>query len=414
MEQIRASANLFLDKSRTLKGTNKHPVNIRICHNRKQWMTGLRIYCTEDDYKRAMSDKGSLNPRLRELRGCLLEKRKKAIDVLNCLKSITRDNFNTYFLSEIDLQPASSIVDLKSQFEAYINDMYEDDRIRSAELYTAALKSFLSFRPNCELRLVDEEYLKKYATFMSKGGRSSSTTKMYLETMRSIMNRSIKKGLLHRKDYPFTEYSIGGAAMSKKALYPHQVKQLWEMPVHNETQRLAKDMWFLSYLCHGANNVDLMKLKWKDISNNRITFYRSKTNKTTKNSRPIVVYMHDEVKAIMERHGNKDRKPDGFVFPVLNGLTSEKEMVKKIRDWRRHVNRCLNRMGKRIGFDFLLSLSIARHSFATALKFKGTAIAVISDCMGHTSIGTTEHYLSSIPDDMKQNITSQLLNFNTQ
>ncbi|HZG71839.1 MAG TPA: hypothetical protein VEY51_09935, partial [Chondromyces sp.] len=142
-----------------MKGTNKHPVNIRICHNRKQWMTGLRIYCTEDDYKRAMSDKGSLNPRLRELRGCLLEKRKKAIDVLNCLKSITRDNFNTYFLSEIDLQPASSIVDLKSQFEAYINDMYEDDRIRSAELYTAALKSFLSFRPNCELRLVDEEYL---------------------------------------------------------------------------------------------------------------------------------------------------------------------------------------------------------------------------------------------------------------
>jgi hypothetical protein len=41
MTETRASANLFLDKSRKLKGTNKHPVNIRVCHNRKQWMTGL-------------------------------------------------------------------------------------------------------------------------------------------------------------------------------------------------------------------------------------------------------------------------------------------------------------------------------------------------------------------------------------
>lgn len=412
MTEVRASANLFLDKSRKLKGTNKHPVNIRVCHNRKQWMTGLRIYCTEDDYKKALSGKGSLSPKLRELRDTMLEKRKKATDVLESLKTINKDSFNTYFLSEIDLAPTSNSADIKNQFEAYIHELNEDDRIRSAELYTAALKSFLSFRPNCDLRMVDEEYLKKYAVFMAKGGRARSTVKMYLETMRSIMNRCIKKGLMHRKDYPFTEYSIGGAAMSKKALYPHQVKQLWEAAVYNDTQRLAKDMWFLSYLCHGANNVDLMKLRWKDISNNRITFYRSKTSKTTKNSRPIVVYMHDEVKAIIERHGNKERKPDGFVFPVLNGLTSEKEMVKKIRDWRRHVNRCLNRMGKRIGFDFLLSLSIARHSFATALKMKGTAIAVISDCMGHTSIGTTEHYLSSIPDDMKQNISTQLLDFN--
>jgi integrase/recombinase XerD len=127
-----------------------------------------------------------------------------------------------------------------------------------------------------------------------------------------------------------------------------------------ETQRFAKEMLFLTYLCHGANDEDLMKLKWKDISNNRIIFYRSKTSKATKNSRPIVVYTHDEVKAIIERLGNKDRKPDGFVFPVLNGLTTEKEMVRKIRDWRRHVNGCLNRMGKRIGFDFLLNLSAPR------------------------------------------------------
>jgi site-specific recombinase XerD len=85
--------------------------------------------------------------------------------------------------------------------------------------------------------------------------------------------------------------------------------------------------------------------------------------------------------------------------------------MEKIRHCVGDVNMCFNKIQRKVSIDFLLSLSIARHSFATALKMEGTAIAVISDCMGHTSIGTTEHYLSSIPDDMKQNITTQLLDF---
>ncbi|RYE57259.1 MAG: hypothetical protein EOP48_06180, partial [Sphingobacteriales bacterium] len=125
MTEVRASANLFLDKSRTIKGTNKHPVNIRVCHNRKQWMTGLRIYCTEDDYNKALSGKGSLSPKLKELRDSLFGRRKKATDVLEGLKIINKDTFNTYFLSEIDLAPVSNSADTKSQFEVYIHDLYE-------------------------------------------------------------------------------------------------------------------------------------------------------------------------------------------------------------------------------------------------------------------------------------------------
>jgi integrase/recombinase XerD len=412
MNKVNATVSLFLDTRRANK-EGQYPISLRVSYRSNQWAVSLRMYATKEDYTKAVSEKGRLSGQQRELKETLSIKKQKALDVLNSLKSITKDTFNKYFLSEIDVVSLSAQADIKSQFEAYQADLLDDNRVRSAEWYGNALKSFLSFRSNCELQMVDEEYLRKYEAYMSKRGCSRSTTKMYLEAMRRIFNVAIKKGTVNIKYYPFKEYTIKGSVKAKKALMPPQVKLLWEAKTFNDTQVLAKDMWFMSYLCQGANNMDLMRLKWKDISGDKITFTRSKTSRTAKTTVPIVVHIHPEVKAIIQRHGNKLKGPNDWVFPVLNGCTTEAEIVKTVRDWRRHVNRCLNRMGKRLGFDFLLSISLARPSFATALKLKGTPVAVIGDMLGHTSSNTTEHYLSSITDDMTKSITSTLLDFNT-
>lgn len=412
MTNNQATASLWLDTRRATKD-GEYPVCIRIYSRGKQWAVSLRMACTKEEFNKALSNTTKVSPKVKELRDTLMEKKRKADQVIDSLKSVTKDSFNKYFLSEIDVVSLSNQADIKSQFEAYQADLLDDNRVRSAEWYGNALKSFLSFRSNTELQMVDEEYLRKYEAYMQKRGCSRSTTKMYLEAMRRIFNVAIKKGVVNAKYYPFKEYTIKGSVKAKKALMPPQVKLLWEAKTFNDTQVLAKDMWMMSYLCQGANNMDLMRLKWKDISGGKIVFTRQKTSRTAKTSVPIVVHIHPEVKAIIERHGNKLKGQNDWVFPVLNGCTTEAEIVKTVRDWRRHINRCLNRMGKRLGFDFLLSISLARPSFATALKLKGTPVAVIGDMLGHTSSNTTEHYLSSITDDMTKNITSTLLDFNT-
>jgi integrase/recombinase XerD len=409
---MKATISLYLD-TRRANSQGQFPIALRVSYRSKQWMVSLRMYATKEDYNKATSDKGRLSQQQRELKEVLSTKKDKAQKVADSLKSLTKDSFNKYFLSEIDVVSLSGQADIKSQFEAYQADLLDDNRVRSAEWYGNALKSFLSFRSNTELQMVDEEYLRKYEAYMNKRGCSRSTTKMYLEAMRRIFNVAIKKGVVNTKYYPFKEYTIGRSVKAKKALMPPQVKLLWEAKTFNDTQVLAKDMWMLSYLCAGANNMDLMRLKWKDISGGKITFTRSKTSRTAKTSVPIVVHIHPEAKAIIQRHGNTKKGPNDWVFPILNGCTTEAEIVKTVRDWRRHVNRCLNRMGKRLGFDFLLSISLARPSFATALKLKGTPVAVIGDMLGHTSSNTTEHYLSSITDDMTKSITSTLLDFGT-
>ncbi|MEG0500572.1 MAG: tyrosine-type recombinase/integrase, partial [Rikenellaceae bacterium] len=44
----------------------------------------------------------------------------------------------------------------------------------------------------------------------------------------------------------------------------------------------------------------------------------------------------------------------------------------------------------------VLTSYVARHTWATLAKRKGVPLSVISQCMGHTSEGTTQIYLASL------------------
>lgn len=411
MEQKHASANLFLDRSRNLQGTKLHPVVIRVCYLRKQFPVGLKIYCTEKEFKAALSEKGNSSANVRLLREQLISKRTKAQQVLDSMKVVTKENFKKYFFSEIDLKKASQQVDIKSQFQLYIDECYADDRIRTAEWYQSALKSFTNFKGNVDMLTIDEDYLKKYRSHMLKRECSTSTIKMYFEALRCIFNRAIKAGIVHKKYYPFTDFQIGRSSKSKKCLYPQQVKRLYEHRPLTETQQQAVDLWFISYLAHGINTIDIFSLKWKQIEGDKITFIRSKTSKTVKELKEITVFIGDELRELIERNCNKDKRPNAYVFPLFVGLETEADRYAVLKEHKRLMNRCLNRLGKKLEFPGLLSLSMARHSFSTALKLKGENIAVISECLGHTSLSTTEHYLGTIPDEMMRNVGSKLLTF---
>jgi site-specific recombinase XerD len=68
-------------------------------------------------------------------------------------------------------------------------------------------------------------------------------------------------------------------------------------------------------------------------------------------------------------------------------------------------------IGKNLGFNFNVTINLARHSFATTLKLNGTSVAFISEMLGHTSLKTTQHYLKSIPGEERKAVSDSLLNF---
>jgi integrase len=78
---------------------------------------------------------------------------------------------------------------------------------------------------------------------------------------------------------------------------------------------------------------------------------------------------------------------------------------------KRMCNKSLAAIGKKLGIDVRLCLNLARHSFATMHKILGTPTSFISDAMGHSNSAMTEHYMKSLPDENRREMSQKLLSF---
>ncbi len=402
-----ASANIFLDKARSRDGG--HPVCIRICHLRKQWMITLKVSACVKDYDKAINNKGVLNENQRRLRETMFESRDKAQRILDGLSVITKENFNHAYYSEVDIVKAASLLDIESQFTLYMEELKEAGSIKSSEVYRNALRTLLAYRGNVNLQDIDHQYLKRYEAYMKANGNGLSTTSMYLRCLRAIFNRAIKAKRINRKYYAFEDYPVYSGSKSKEVLYPKDVEAFYNYVPATEAGDRCKRFWFFSFLANGMNPKDIFELRWKDLKGDRLSFKRCKTMKTRKDAEDIVLYLHPYAMDIIRDYGRKQSK-DGYIFPLFNGCDTEMDKFTALKTWKRQTNRILNRMAKHLGFDEL-NMSLARHSMATSLAMKNINVSIISRMMGHSRLETTTHYLHSLPDEAMRDINIGMLDF---
>ena len=136
-----------------------------------------------------------------------------------------------------------------------------------------------------------------YEHFMvEESGKSNATVGIYLRSLRAIFNQAVEENEIEKEYYPFgkRKYQIPATKNTKKALTKEQLSVLFNSKPKLPQQKKAKDFWFFSYACNGMNMKDIALLKYKDIQDGKIEFYRAKTKLTSKaNLKPITVYLND-------------------------------------------------------------------------------------------------------------------------
>jgi len=411
MKAKKYSINTHWDKRYPKAGTDLCPVQLAVNLSGLQFKVSLKLYANKADYDKACNSKGG-SEEVKDLRKQITEYATKAELILDRLPHPTRETFQRLFRSETDLF-ASQKTDITFLFEEYIGQVKVEDRIKTAQSLTCSLKSFKKYKIRICFEDINEAWLNGYKAFMLKQGNSATTVQMYLRNLRTIFNEAIKQGYISEKHYPFKSYTIGTSAKSKSVLYATDLKKLWDYQATTLRERRAKDYFFFLYLCNGMNFKDAVYLKFKDIKGDTLSFVREKTKNTnTVADKQITVYLHDEIKSIMNTWGNKLGKPDDYIFPILNGRVSAEDKEVRRSRIQRQINDNLKVIGEKLGIEEKVILNIARHSFATHLKISGTPTSFIGDAMGHASSKTTEHYLKSIPTDKARQISNTLLNFN--
>jgi integrase/recombinase XerD len=109
-----------------------------------------------------------------------------------------------------------------------------------------------------------------------------------------------------------------------------------------------------------------LHLKYSDIENGKISFYRIKTISRSKNKKKIVAIILPEMQQIIDKWGNPKRT-DSYIFPFLSDkLTPEVEM-RTVKNATSLINKKMRAIGKDLGYGAISTYS-ARHSFATVLK----------------------------------------------
>lgn len=91
------------------------------------------------------------------------------------------------------------------------------------------------------------------------------------------------------------------------------------------------------------------------------------------------------------------REDSPFVFPFLHEVRKGcpgKELSEESA--LRRINRATREIGRKTGLPVPLTTYVLRHTWATLMLEDCQPVELISQCMGHTSIRTTQIYLSRI------------------
>jgi integrase/recombinase XerD len=160
------------------------------------------------------------------------------------------------------------------------------------------------------------------------------------------------------------------------------------------------------------NVKDIAQLKFKDIDESYIKFYRAKTRFTTKTDlKLITVYQNDNVKSFINEYSVKDKNPDNYVFGILSNSMTEEQKRAKIKNFTRFINQHLKKLCESIGLPKNISSYWARHGFATTSIRNGASMEEIQESLGHKDIKTTQVYFDGFEDDAKKKLANNLMNF---
>lgn len=265
--------------TRRAKKSGLFPVKVQVVFRRKQkyYSTGKEL--SKEDWERLLKAKSRLLTEIRTDIESSFSNIKQQVNEL-----IQKGEFNIETLS-FRLGKQIKDVNLRSAFNLKMQELKDNEQASTYLSYQSALKSLESFGgTNVPLDRITIDWLKRCERFFLSEGKSYSSISIYFRTLKCVLNRAVRDGILKESSFPFgkNKYEIPEGCGRKLALTLPEIKKV--MSYQDETNDLEefRDLWFFSYLCNGINFMDLLFLQYSNIVNDEICFMRSKTARTAK------------------------------------------------------------------------------------------------------------------------------------
>lgn len=406
----------------TRRPDNVLPVAVRINHNRRTIYHRTGLKCTIEEWDKLCkatgrgSKKGGDIFKIKELQLSIYDQVKNAI-----IKLQNKDNF--------------TLENLKAQLTGRTNGTFSGEwekiistkKAGTANSYNDAYKSFTKFiGKNVSFDRISVDLIQRWELKMKEDGLSNATLGMYMRACRVAIRECVRLGYIKETQYPF------GKASEKKVVIQkgrHRSEEYIDIPTIRKliafvapeswnkgyAQAVYESIgfWIFSYLGNGMNLADMALLTYNrhyfDSGCTELQFIRKKTADTTDEDIEIFVPISNEVQSIIDRFGATP-EPDCRVFPQILGDTIDEFEIKKIlHQWNSNIRDRLRAACMVIGIEKKLSMTYARHSFATNLTHQGISERYISQAMGHSIKNVTAGYIALFPAEKRRLFNQMLL-----
>lgn len=271
----------------------------------------------------------------------------------------------------------------------------------TADNYKTAIRSLLTFlgKDDVDLAAIDTDLIIGYEKWLRKRGVCLNTISCYMRSLRSLFNKAVDKGLVQQGN-PFSKVFTGNTKTDKRSISKRDLLRLHRIQLFPHTStNLARDTYLFSFYALGMPFVDLAYLRWTQIRNGYITYYRQKTGQK------IIVKIEPCMHAILKRYKNAQSP---YVFPYITSTEPERAR-KQYENALRRYNHSLKRLAKKAKIKDNLTSYAARHTWASIAYQHKVDLPVISKALGHTDTETTLVYIRELNDNRCQIANRQLL-----
>jgi integrase/recombinase XerD len=406
------SARFVCLTGKGLKG-GLHPIRLQLIHNLKVKRYSTGEACTLEQWD---AEAGRVKPRAKaaaQVNGVLSELEGRVKDIVDALvvhRSLSLDSFEKRY------RKPKAAGDVLAFIADEVVDMESKGKAGNAATYRNTARVLRRFTKGRELPFtgLTASKLEAFDQHLRDAGCTGGGISVYMRTLRAVVGKATKAGLMHRDQYPFETKLSSGYAIADlssesnpRPISDADMDKVKRFPF-DEHPHLADTVrvFLFSYYSGGMNFADIARLNPSDMTKDgRIVYKRQKTKRKGRDAE-LSFNVSEPVAAILaafDGHGGP------YLFPFLGPEhVSEKQRKTRIDKCLKRVNRELKEVAEVLGLDANLTTYVARHTFATTLNWKDVSVEVISQRMGHKSIATTRAYLKRLPNKVLDTVDELL------
>ena len=269
-------------------------------------------------------------------------------------------------------------------FREYVQSIVQDKKGSTRRRYAAVAGILQEYaRKGMMLADITAAWYIGFLAKLERMGLAVNTRAVYAATLRYIINRAYREGLLSSNPIVGIK-GVGTEETNRTYLTIDEVRMLAAAPCPNEVTKRA----FLFGCLTGLRNCDIRSLTWADVTEQggytRIIFRQHKTK------------------------GQEYLDVSAQAASLMGGRGRDNEAVFPLLCWH-SVSIHLSVWARRAGIAKRVTFHASRHTFAVMQLEVGTDIYTVSKLLGHRELSTTQVY-AKVLDKAKREAVDRIPN----